>query len=189
MYRKRFLMAAALISSLAMGAVIAWMIADRAAILRDGRAIVLKTEPVDPRDLLRGRYVRLNYTISNIAASLFGLDEGERLERGATVYVKLEEGADGYWIAAEAAATPPDGGEDVWIRGKARYGVWPASETVTVEYGIERFYTPETEAPEIEKRMREGMVSDIIVSVGGDGRAQIKALRQGQNTIFTERLF
>ena len=189
MYRKRFLMAAALISSLAMGAVIAWMIADRAAILRDGKDVVLKTEPVDPRDLLRGRYVRLNYTISNVAAPLFELEAGERLERGATVYVKLEEGADGYWIVKDAAATPPDGGEDIWIRGRARYGVWPASETVAVEYGIERFYTPEADAPEIEKRMRDGMVTDIVVAVAGDGRAQIKALRQGPNTIFTERPF
>lgn len=189
MHKKPFLMVAALVSSLALGAVITWMIADRAAILRDGQDVVLKTEPVDPRDLLRGRYVRLNYAISTIAAPLFNLEAGERLERGATVYVKLVEGADGYWAATDAAATPPEGGESVWIRGKVRYGVWPASETVAVEYGIERFYTPETEAPEIEKEMRDGMVTDIVIAVGDDGRAQIKALRQGQNTIFTERLF
>lgn len=189
MHKKPFLIAAALVSSLALGAVIAWMVADRAAILRDGREIVLKAEPVDPRDLLRGQYVRLNYTISSVTTSLFGLGEGERLERRATVYVKLEESPDGYWTAAAASVTPPEGGKDVWIRGKVRYDVWPASESVAVEYGIERFYTPEVQAPEIEKKMREGMVTDIVVALGGDGRAQIKALRQGQNTIFTERLF
>lgn len=190
MHKKPFLMVAALVSAVALSAVLAWMITDRAAILRDGREIVLKTEPVDPRDLLRGRYVRLNYTISNIPNVLFDLDEDMSLDSGAIVFVRLEEGANGYWKAVAAASVPPpETDEAVWIRGTARYGVWPASESVTIEYGIERFYLPEPDAPEIEKRMRNRVVTDIAVAVGADGRAQIKALRQGSDTIYTERLF
>jgi uncharacterized membrane-anchored protein len=37
------------------------MIESRAAILRDGTEIVLQVEPIDPRDLMRGDYVRLQY--------------------------------------------------------------------------------------------------------------------------------
>jgi uncharacterized membrane-anchored protein len=35
-------------------AAIAWMVADRAGILRNGTEITLRTRPLDPRDLLRG---------------------------------------------------------------------------------------------------------------------------------------
>ncbi len=38
-------------------------------VLRDGREITLKVEPVDPRDLLRGDYVSLCYEISRIPVS------------------------------------------------------------------------------------------------------------------------
>ena len=60
---------AALVVALAQIGFLGWIIAGRAAILRDGREIVLKVEPVDPRDLLRGDYVRLCYEISSIPVS------------------------------------------------------------------------------------------------------------------------
>ena len=60
---------AALVVALAQIGFLGWIIAGRAAILRDGREIVLKVEPVDPRDLLRGDYVRLGYEISSIPVS------------------------------------------------------------------------------------------------------------------------
>ena len=49
-----------LVQTVALGAILA----DRALILANGREIVLETEPVDPRDLLRGDYVILNYAAS-----------------------------------------------------------------------------------------------------------------------------
>ena len=53
-----------LLLALAQIAFLSWMIAGRAAILRDGREVLLKVEPVDPRDLLRGDYVVLTYEIT-----------------------------------------------------------------------------------------------------------------------------
>ena len=44
---------AALVVALAQIGFLGWIIAGRAAVLRDGREITLKVEPVDPRDLLR----------------------------------------------------------------------------------------------------------------------------------------
>ena len=42
------------------------MIESRAAILVSGTEVLLKTAPVDPRDLLRGDYVALSYDISRV---------------------------------------------------------------------------------------------------------------------------
>lgn len=191
MHRKPYLLAAALLSALALSAVLVWMIYDRATILRDGREIVLKTEPIDPRDLLRGSYVRLNYSISQLETSLLPAGAVGALKAGDAILVHLRAGADGYWVATGASAEMPAQTQDdeVWIRGEL--GATPSrnGNTVRVKYGIERFYTPESAAPEIEKRMRKGELTDIVVAVGPDGRAQIKALRQGDETIYTERLF
>ena len=47
-------------------AVLGWMLWDRISLLRDGQAILLDVEPVDPRDLFRGDYVILSYPISRM---------------------------------------------------------------------------------------------------------------------------
>jgi len=60
----------ALAVALVLSGTLAWMIVDRARLLQTGREIVLKTEPMDPRDIFRGHYARLNYEISRIPRSL-----------------------------------------------------------------------------------------------------------------------
>jgi len=192
MHRKPFLLVSALASVVALCGILGWMIADRAAILRDGHEIVLKTEPIDPRDLLRGRYVRLNYSISSIPPLLYKDQDVDYFDSGTTIFVRVEEDDDGFWTAKEAVvgSLPDDRADDeVWIRGETRFRMASTNIPAFVLYGIERFYTPEHVAPEIEERMRDRAVTEIVVAVADDGRAQIKALRQDGETIFTERLF
>ena len=52
---RKLLLAAALLA-VAQIAFLSWMIAGRAAILRDGQEVLLKVEPIDPRDFLRRFY-------------------------------------------------------------------------------------------------------------------------------------
>ena len=190
MHKKPFLIVSALVSAVVLCGILVWMIADRAAILRDGREIVLKTEPIDPRDLLRGRYVRLNYSISRVPPIAFTGEKPDYFDSGTMIFVRLEQGADGFWQAAEArVGSRPNDGEDVWIRGETAFRMASTDNPANVRYGIERFYAPEALAPEIEKRMRDGEVTEVLVAVAADGRAQIKALRQAGNTIYTERLY
>src|ERR1035441_2202352 len=49
--------------------------------LAGGKLVLLETRPVDPRDLLRGDYVTLNYKISDVALSLFSPALTNGLER------------------------------------------------------------------------------------------------------------
>ena len=62
---------AALLVAGAQTAALGYMIESRASILRSGRDVLLKTVPVDPRDLLRGDYVILSYDISRLQPELF----------------------------------------------------------------------------------------------------------------------
>lgn len=168
--------------------VLAYSVHARAVILRDGAEVVLKTEPVDPRDLLRGRYVRLGYGISRLPKALFPEADRERLEGGAAVRVHLVAAADGLWIAdAASLGARGDGADRTWIRGKVQFT--SGDDHVMVEYGIERFYAAEYLAPEIEKNMRDGDVTHAVVAIGDNGTAQIKALRQDDQTLFTEPIY
>lgn len=190
--RKRLHLPAAIVSALALCIILGWMIADRAAILRDGREVVLKTEPFDPRDLLRGQYVGLNYSISSLPMTLFPAGkDAARPEAGDTIYVKLAKGDGEYYDAVAVSLQRPkeNGSDEVWIRGTLAFPGVAEVMDARADYGLERFYTPEAEAPEIEKRMRDGEVTDVVAAVAADGRAQIKALRQGTRTIYTEPLF
>ena len=61
--------------------VLAYMAGEREYVLRNGKVIHLRTAPIDPRDLFRGDYVRLNYEISRIPVSrLKGVDSAGELK-------------------------------------------------------------------------------------------------------------
>src|SRR6266542_2842415 len=59
--------------------------------LATGTVVLLETRPADPRDLLRGDYMILNYKISDVATNLFSPRLTRPLENGETVYVALAQ--------------------------------------------------------------------------------------------------
>lgn len=196
------LVVAAIVLALAQIGFLGWMIVGRAAILRDGKEILLKVEPVDPRDLLRGDYVRLGYDISRIEVEkIANLPQGEPTSVDGPVVVRLKKDADGYWRATSAwlgAATTPASGGEVDLLGEvsSAWSLTPGS-TITVDYGIERFYVPEGEGLAIEEEMRKRNAGaepelrsfGIKVAVGSNGSGQIKALMDGDTMLFEEPLY
>lgn len=46
-------------------AVVNWMVWEKETTLRDGQLVLLALEPLDPRSLIQGDYMRLNYTMTN----------------------------------------------------------------------------------------------------------------------------
>lgn len=192
MMRKNRLVIIAALLALAQIGFLAMMIAGRASILRDGREVLLKVEPVDPRDLLRGDYVRLGYEISAIPANLVANADGKERQAGV-IFVRLKQEPDGFWRAVSAsldkpAQTPPQQ-DEVEIRGTPASG-WSAQDgaIIRVDYGIERFYLPEGEGKPIERDMRIRSFG-ILAAIGKDGTAQIKALKDGDGVLFREPLY
>ena len=188
------LIAAAVLVALAQIGFLGWIIAGRAAILRDGRQVLLKVEPVDPRDLLRGDYVRLGYDISRLPADLVAdMPADAAVAEGSRLTVRLKKDDDGYWRPAAAwlgtPPSPPASAEEADIAGRVAAG-WQASgaATVAADYGIERFYLPEGEGRAIESDMRVRPFG-VRVALGRDGTAQIKALVDGDRTLFEEPLY
>ena len=190
--------ARAIIVGLVLTAALGWIVAGRVAILKNGREIVLKTRPVDPRDLFRGHYVRLNYDISRIR-----LNEGRKerfgdLRRNQTIYVTLKPGADGYWVFDSASRTmPAPRGDRVTLKGWLRYAYPSYLEKAYIAYGLERYYAPKKRALELEKMTRrrnraggrEERPLGVIVRVGSNGKAAIAGLMIDGEKVYEEPMF
>ena len=123
----------------------------------------LKTAPVDPLDVFRGRYVALSYEISRLPTD--GARDGE------TVYVRLHE-VDGHWTGSFASRNRPDG---TFIRGRVAQAALGPGEDAAIEYGIETYFVDERKAREYEDRARSGEAF-VDVVIDGDGDAQIEDL-------------
>jgi len=106
------------------------------AILAGGVEVLLKVEPVDPRDLLRGDHLTFSYKISTLNSHLFNYSP---IREGDTIYVPLKRQGK-YWTAVFGIqkTKPPEG--EIFLRGKVSriYG-----NKVHIIYGIEDYFIPE----------------------------------------------
>jgi uncharacterized membrane-anchored protein len=184
--RPRVWLAAILVCLLQTGAIAA-LIVNRAIRLTHGREIVLAVVPVDPRDLLRGDYVRLGYAVSQISTSLAQLSW--RQDTGRSIFVTLErqgQPEDGNWVAVGASPEPPampEGENKVVLRGTMNRpwsmldpnGPYGNAGTIHVTYGIESYFVPENTGGDLERAARARAVKAVI-SVDRDGNAVIKGM-------------
>lgn len=135
--------------------------------LAAGETVLLEVQPVDPRSLFQGDYVRLSYDISTLDTSTLAGDDyfGPR----ATVYVELAPADDGYWHAVavfDERRAVPDG--HVLIKGKTQDGRFGFSDRrVRVEYGIEEVFVPEGSGRAVETT-RTGLGLEVKVDRFGN---------------------
>jgi uncharacterized membrane-anchored protein len=190
---KRLIISALVLALVQIG-FLSWIIAGRAAILRDGKEVLLKVAPIDPRDLLRGDYIFLGYEISRIPVKLIAnIPAGKFTSNDSELVVRLKKGADGYWQPSAAwfdAVPGPAASDEADIVGHVADG-WDLrgqDMTIAPDYGIERFYLPEGEGRAIQNDMRVRPFG-VRVALAADGTAQIKALMDGDKTLFEEPLY
>ncbi len=156
---------------------VAWVagtIAVQERALRSGEVVHLETMPVDPRDLLRGDYVILNYKISTLPVSLFPEEWQTNLANseleGRDVYVLLEKRGEFHEVVSASLEPVEDATQRPQLRGTIQH-TWrdrnQTNGTVRVEYGLERYYVEEgTGNP-------RGKLT-VDVSVPASGRGLIK---------------
>jgi uncharacterized membrane-anchored protein len=110
--------------------------------LQGTTTVLLETAPVDPRDLLRGDYVILNYKISSIPREWI-TGASQRFIQNEPIYVVLEKRRE-INQAVAASLNPPANvsTNQVVVRGTASMP-YQNSPRIGVTYGIERYYVPE----------------------------------------------
>lgn len=142
--------------------------------VREGTVIQVETRPVDPRDLLRGDFVRVGYEFSQLAGSDFEppLDASTPLRRGDRVYVEMAPAPDTAFhrrvrVSREKLDVPEG---HVLLRGTVEFPMQVhGSNLVRVSYGVERYFVAEgTGTPPADARMTAEL------SVASDGRAWLK---------------
>jgi uncharacterized membrane-anchored protein len=164
--------------------------------LSTGIPVVLETQPIDPRSLFQGDYVRLNYTISTL--DLAKLSSDRPFKAHERIYVLLRKG-DPYWAPVslhhERPGMRPDHvalkgrvvgvGNRRWIQESRS---WEVTEHLTVRYGIENYFVPEGEGRDLE-RPKPGEKVSTRVAVDRFGNAGIKAVLVNGQPRYTETLF
>ncbi|WP_454642126.1 GDYXXLXY domain-containing protein [Bradyrhizobium liaoningense] len=169
-------------------ALLVLMVADRMQILREGTEVTLQTQPVDPRDLLRGDYVVLRYEISQLPAG--ALAGQPAAERNPDVFVKLAPNANGLYEAVSVHAAPVTvTAPEILIRSRVSHSCGPAGRTfcdkLTIKYGLESYFVPEGEGKKLEQARNQQKLR-VVAAVLPSGRAAIKRLLLDGEAVYEE---
>ena len=115
-------------------------------LLRTGKTVKLELAPIDPRSLMQGDYVQLNYKISTPP-------QGASLEgryRVTLVLSKNENGIHQFESLYEPSMALDE--DDAMITGWVRY------EGQRLVFGIESYFVPENTGRQVESTARYGIV-------------------------------
>ena len=149
--------------------VLAFMAGQREWVVRQGRMVYLRTAPIDPRDVMRGDYVRLNYEISHVPSALWqgGLSRtlplavSNRRLQDKRVYAALNIGRDDLGELVSLSDAPPASGP--YLRGRLQS--WGAAQA-EVHYGIEAYFMEQGTAGQLEQaRFRDGIQIPLEMQV------------------------
>lgn len=113
-------------------------------ILREGVALRLELQPVDPLDVLRGRYLALAFPEEEKKHIL-----PPGVQGGDTIYVVLETGKDGLAHITRLSRSVQDGA----FAYKIPDG-YKAGDTIRINIPLTRYYLPEEDAVKIDELFR-----------------------------------
>lgn len=150
-----------------------------------GDEIVLRTRPVDPRDLIRGAYVALEYEVERVhLPDLPTPSDPADWKEGDTLFLTLRSDGVGWTPVALGREKQMIEQGDValrvkYVRREDYAGVTEPGQNMPVDIlldiGADHYYADEKDAKELEQSAREAPL-DVILSVGGDGKPVIKGL-------------
>jgi uncharacterized membrane-anchored protein len=165
----------AVLQTAALGA----MVGDRIWLMRTGREVVVPVEPVDPRSLFRGDYVRLGFRFARAIP-----EASEQVIASETIYVTLEKATDGSVAYKSVQKSHPGSVADnqFVLRATRNHRGWPR-----VRFGFESYFVPEGRGVELEKLATTSKLA-VVLAVDGRGRAAIKGLVIDGKKVYDEPL-
>ncbi|MDD2702510.1 MAG: GDYXXLXY domain-containing protein [Candidatus Omnitrophica bacterium] len=150
-----------------------FMILQQESVLGTGQAVKFRTQPVDPFDAFRGRYVALSlkeHTAPN--------PEGLTLSRGQRVFAVIKTGDDGFAVFSRISADIPRDEPYLKVRVTA-----VAGNKVEFQPPIDRYYMMEKKAPRAEDLYRKhntgGRNDAYVIVMIKDGNSVVKDLYVG----------
>jgi uncharacterized membrane-anchored protein len=137
-----------------------------------GKEIRLQTVPIDPRDLLYGDYVKLNYDINEISTALWKGSGKNYDTKNLYVVLKPDKlSKNGTYGAVGIYDHKPSAQDDeVILKGRFDYN---GDSSIHVKYGLETYYISENTGKELEEKAGKGKLV-TKVKVASWGRAVIE---------------
>jgi uncharacterized membrane-anchored protein len=171
------------------------MVGVRQFTLATGTPVVLETQPIDPRSLFSGDYVRLNYKVSDLRLDELAGDK--TFKRNDPVYVVLAPDGD-FWKAVSVHRIRPSYAiEQAVIKGNVEYvgdSIWDPARNKSVQanhlhvnYGIEDYFVQEGTGHALERPPRDEKIS-IQIAVDRFGNAGIQAVLVNGQPKYVETL-
>lgn len=148
MQRKKLLILVFVLVALVQIYVPAKMVYDSEVVLEEGTAYKFRTQPIDPTDPFRGKYITLRFDIDMVE-----YDTTETWKRGENIYVLLTTDRLGYAAIDEISREEPFDNID-YVRAKVRYAS-AYSARLYIDYEFNRFYMEESKAYDAEIAYRE----------------------------------
>jgi uncharacterized membrane-anchored protein len=159
-----------------------------------GQSVLLPVTPIDPRDLFRGEYVRLDTPATRLTVRSEGQASGALIVRpigtwwselptdpynrhqasfGRVVYVQLEpRGGSGEWQPVSISIEPV--ADRTNLRG--RIDGYNQNDELEVDYGLDSFFMQEGTAKPVEDALRLRLRVQMEVAVTRSGHARIRRL-------------
>ena len=124
--------------------------------IEKGTAYKFKTEPIDPSDPFKGKYITLNYEINSFRT------EEEDWYRQANVFVYLKVDGQGFAAVKTVSKTALDS-EDDYVIAKS-YGAYGGN--LSFRFPFNRFYMNENKAYTAETSVREAQRDSTKICYG-----------------------
>lgn len=136
-------------------AVIQWVIPAKIIVknnevLEKGQSYKFRTEPVDPSNPFKGKYITLNFTENSFTDTI-----ERHLASDDDVFVFLGMDSTGYAVVKDVSTEEPRGNA-AYVKAKVYYtSRTDDSTTIFINYPFDEFYMDEFKAPQAENIYRE----------------------------------
>lgn len=125
------------------------MIFEREKIIQEGSQFLFRTEPVDPLDAFRGRYIYLRFSNTEIA-----IDSTFQVERNSVAFITFKTDTAGFALVDGVFFDKPED-EDNYLK-VAIDEYWYSSDSILrIEFPFNRYYMEEMKAPIAETAYNE----------------------------------
>jgi len=148
------------------------MILDREDILNNGKEFKFKTEPIDPNDPFRGKYITLHYE-----EDMIEIQNEDDWHRGDIIYVFLTTDNKGFAKILSVSKVNLNNNQD-FLKAKVSYVSHNGSNKLTIDYPFDRYYMEESKTYDAELTYLESQLDTNQIAYGlvsiKDGEAVLK---------------
>lgn len=152
MNSKKIMITAFILMVIIQIAVPAKMIWDKESILDSGKEFKFETEPVDPTDPFRGKYIVLSYKENSLE-----FETTDTWFSGENIYVILKTDEKGFSTIESVSKEKPLENVD-FVKAEVEYVSGDRFKIINIAYPFDRFYMEESKAYPAEQEYRESQL-------------------------------